>query len=179
MPIDMSAAVAPPRKATASRSAAKASPVTVKAETKSQTEKRAEGINGLAQLGQAGLVFFGQWADAATIGEHAPNISKELAVLADSYDVLAKPIDFLIEVGPFAGLLAAVMPMTLQLLANHRKLNATVLAAQGVVPPELLEAQFKAQMMRKQAAMMKAQQEAMRQAQQAQEELQEFMAQAA
>jgi hypothetical protein len=175
MPIDMSAATkAPPRKRAANGSVTRQAPVQV--ETLSVTEKRAKGMMELGQLGQGILLMFGQYADAAAIGTHFPPVARELANVADSADILAKPIDFLIEVGPYGALIAAGMPLVMQLMANHRMLNADMLVSQGVVPPQLLEAQMKAQVAQMATEAMKAQQLAMKEAQAAQTEFEEMMA---
>lgn len=177
MPIDMSlaAAKAPPRKnASGTRRALTAAP-----ETKSITERRAEGLSGLAQLGQGLCLMLGQYADAAALGRHFEPVAIETAKLAERYDVIAKPIDVLIEVGPFGAFIAALMPLGLQLAANHGWIDAERVASQGVVPPSVLEAQMKAEMARMQAQAMQAQRQAMMDAQQAQREYESMMAEAA
>lgn len=172
MPIDMSlAAKAPPRKATG-----RASKVTVPVETQSLNERRTKGLMELAQLGQGIAVMFGQYADAAAIGRYFPPVAAELSNVADSSDVIAKPIDFLIEVGPYGALLAAALPLAMQVMANHRIIDASRLAGHGVVPPEVLEAQMQAEMARMQADAMKKQQQALNEARQAQAEYERMMA---
>lgn len=169
MPIDMSAAKAPPRKrATAGTASARIQSQPV--ETRTPNERRYEGLNGLAQLGQGLCLLVGQYADAAAIGQHFDPVARELANIADSSDFVAKPVDFLIEIGPYGALIAAVMPLALQIMANHKIIDATKLAGQGIVPPELLEAQMKTQVARMQAQAMKAQQEAMAETKRLQEE---------
>ena len=145
-------------------------------ETQSLTERRAEGLNGLAQLFQGVCLMTGQYADAAAIGQHFPPVAMELAKVADTSDVVAKPIDFLIEIGPYGALIAAAMPLALQLMANHKMIDASRLGGQGVVPPEVLEAQMKAQVARMQAEAMQAQQMAIREAREAQRAFEAMMA---
>lgn len=178
MPIDMSTVTAPPKRNTAGRTGSRTTAKVVQPE-KSKAEKRQEGLMGLAQLGQAICVMTGQYADAATIGKHSPALTQEVALLADSYDIVSGPVDFLIQVGPFGGLLAAGLPFVLQLMANHGALDATRLSAQGVVPPSVLEAQMTAEVMRMQADMLAAQKQAMADAQQAKDELATLMSQVA
>ena len=174
MPIDMSAAVkAPARKTTGS----KATPTPVKtADYKTPTEKRTEGLNGLGQLAQGLCLMMGQYADAATFGMHFPPVARELAAVAESNETIAKPIDFLIEIGPYGALLEAAIPLVMQMLANHRLIKAEAMIGSNIVPPEVLEAQMKAQVMRVQAQAMRDQQVAMAEAQAAQREMQEMMA---
>lgn len=168
MPIDMSGAVkAPPRKAATPRAKAQPPPQVM---TQSPREAREEGLNGLGQLFQGGLVLFGQYADAGATGRHAPNIARETAALADRYEAVAKGVDLIIQAGPFTGLLLAVLPLALQIGANHKRVDASNLGALGVVPPEVLEAQMKAEVLRMQADSMRMQQEALQNMQAAQAE---------
>lgn len=179
MPIDMTLAKAPPRK----RAAASNTPTRVsnapQQDTRTVSEKRVDGLLGIAQLVQGGLLMFGQWADAATMGTHSEPLAREAVKLADSSEAWAKPIDFLIELGPYAGLISAGLPFVMQLMANHKMLNAGMLINQGVVPPELLEAQMKAQVARQVSEAMKAQKMAAEQAKEAQLEYERLMSEAA
>lgn len=166
MPIDMSQAVkAPPRKASSRGMAAKAVPAPAPVAAEEPTaSKRARGLMGLAQLGQGICLMTGQYADAANIGTNFPPLATELANLADEYESVAKPLDFLIQVGPFTAVIAAGMPFILQTLANHRVIKAEGMMSQGVVPPEVLRAQMLAQVAKIQAIAMREQQQAMREA---------------
>jgi hypothetical protein len=175
MPIDMSAAKAPPRKRAARSNTASAAPVPA-VDVRSNVERRSEGLNGLAQLGQGLCLMLGQYADAAAIGQHFPAVSVELAKVAETSDVVAKPIDFLIEVGPYGSLIAAVMPLAMQIAANHGMIDPGKLGGQGVVPPTVLEAQMKAQMARMQSEALMAQKQAMQEAQRVQAEFDQMMA---
>jgi len=173
MPIDMSAAVRAPQRKTAG---SKATPTPVKvADFKTPTEKRAEGLNGLGQLAQGLFLMTGQYADAATVGMHFPPMAKELANIAETNEAIAKPIDFLIEIGPYGALIEAAIPLVMQILANHRLIKAEAMIGSNIVPPEVLEAQMKAQVMRVQAQAMRDQQAALAEAQAAQREMQEMM----
>ncbi len=119
-----------------------------------------------------------QWADAAAIGQHFPNLAQELANVADANETIAKPIDFLIEVGPYGALIAAAMPLTLQILANHKVIDATKMIGQGIVPPEVLESQMKAQVAKMQADAIRTQQEAIMEAQIAQRDYEQLLKEA-
>jgi hypothetical protein len=116
-----------------------------------------------------------QWADAAAIGQHFPPVAQELANIADNNETIAKPIDFLIEVGPYGALITAAMPLVLQIMANHKMIDASQLVSQGVVPPEVLESQMKAQVAQMQARAMREQQQALQDANKAQAEFAEMM----
>lgn len=181
MPIDMSLANTnpPPRKAasgTSNRRAVKSQPA--QQDTRTVTDRRAEGLLGLGQLGQGLCLLFGNYTDAATIGMHAPNMAPEIAKLGESNDFIAKGLDFLIDVGPYGGVIAVTLPFVLQLAANHKMINAGMLSGQGVVAPEVLDAKMRADMARQQAEAAKAQQQAMIEAQRAQEEYERFMTEA-
>jgi hypothetical protein len=182
MPIDMSQAIkAPPKKATSGRGTA-AKAVAASASPPAQEEavasKRARGLMGLAQLGQGICLMTGQYADAANIGTNFPPLATELANLADEYESVAKPLDFLIQVGPFTAVIAAGMPFILQTLANHRVIKAEGMMSQGVVPPEVLRAQMLAQVAKIQATAMREQQQAMREANAERARYEAFMAEA-
>lgn len=175
MPIDMSTVTAPPKKSTANRTGSR-QPVSRVPVQQSKNEIRQHGLMGLAQAGQAIAIISGNYADAATIGQYGPPLTVELANLADAYAWMAGPIDLLIQIGPFSGLLAVAIPMGLQLMANHGAVDASRLAGQGVVPPGQLEAQMKARVLQQQADAMAAQMQAAEQARRAQQRLDEMMA---
>lgn len=174
MPIDMSAAKAPPKR---TRSAAK-QPTEIIV-PKSIRDKRQEGLEGLGQLAQGGLLLGKQYADAAAIGMHWGPIASELATLADSNDAIAKPIDMLIQVGPYGALVQAVLPLALQLMANHKMIDASGMAGSSVVPPEALEAQMKTQLMQIQMQAQREQAEAQRELAEMQKMQAEWEAQSA
>lgn len=177
MPIDMSRATAPPKKTGSVRSASR-SPIPMVEPEQTPRARRTEGLMGMASLGQGLSVMVGQYADAAAIGIHAPKLSEEIAGLADRYEWLGNGIDLVIQVGPFAGLLAAAMPFALQIGANHGKFDATKLHGQGVVPPEVLEAQMSARLAKMQADAMREQQEAINEAREAQRAYEQMMQEA-
>ena len=102
-----------------------------------------------------------KYADAAAVGMHAPNLARETAALADEYEMVGTSVDMLIKVGPFGGLIAAAIPLALQLMANHKMIDARQVVGANIVPPEVLEAQMKAEVIQMQAESMRAQQQAM------------------
>ena len=175
MPIDMSqASKVPPRKSTATRSsrvAANAPDPIAEA-----TRTRTIGLAGIAQLCQAALVVTGQYADAATVGKYGPELASELAKLASQYDIIARPVDLLIQVGPFAGLLAVAVPMTMQIMANHKLLPAGAILGSQIQPPELLEAQMQAEVTRMQLEAAREQKAAMDEARRLQAEMEKMVA---
>lgn len=170
MAVDMSfAAKNPPRKRVAKALAVPAAP------EKTLKEIRTEGLAGIGETFQGLCVLGGQFADAGAIGMHWPRIAEETAGLADAYEIVAKPVDILISVTPIAGLLAAVLPLALQIGVNHRRISPNAMMGSSVVPPEVLESQMKARIMKLQADAQREHMEALREAQAAQAEYEAMM----
>jgi len=163
MPIDTTSAPPPVSKS------GKTTPITTQAkpprqqkvkEQKAPSGKlgaRAEALNGFMQAGAFGLIVAGQPADAGALGKYGPGIADEAAKLAEQNDGVARVIDYVTEVGPYAGLFTAAMPLVLQLLANHGVMKPEQLAGAGVVPPEALAAEVKADLARMQMEALRAQ----------------------
>lgn len=84
------------------------------------------GIEGIGQLA-GGALFFVAPADAAAVMLHTPPIAAALNHLAQQDPRVAAMLDKLLAVGPYGALLAAVMPLVLQILTNHGKIPAGVL----------------------------------------------------
>ena len=101
-------------------------------------------ILGLFQLPAGVLAIAGMQrpvlaADAAAVSVHAPPIASALNDLAHERPEVAAVLDKVLQVGPYGIVLAAVMPLALQLLANHGGIPPGAL---GTTPPEKLLAQF-------------------------------------
>jgi hypothetical protein len=135
-------------------------PKEVAAPAKTKPELREEAINGLFQIVQFGCMTFNQFADAGAIGMHGPPLAKEVSALANENAAVAKKLDLLIEVGPYAGIITAALPFAAQILVNHGVFKAEVFANAGVVHPDALAAQMKTQMAEQALAAMRAQAEA-------------------
>lgn len=131
---------------------------------------RTEAVQSVFQVGQMVCLTLGQYADAGAIGMHGDNISIEVAKLADKYPAIAKVTDPLIQAGPLAGLVAAVVPLVLQIGVNHKRLPADKIP--GVTNPDVLEQQMRAQIAKAAAEQMRQAQEAEREAHQAMAEMQ-------
>lgn len=125
-------------------------------------ERRAESLGGLFGLGAAGLLMLGQGADSQALTMHGPGIALETAKLAETNEKIAKAADWLDQVGPYAGLLTAVLPLILQLAVNHDRMPAGIM---GTTTPDVLQAQAQANAARAAATMLEAQNEARRDAQ--------------
>jgi hypothetical protein len=133
---------APPVRATANKSSA-----TVKKATAAElaavekTTARAQALIDLGQFAQLPLMITKQYADAGAFQVHWPNISKEVAKLADTDERIAKIIDPLMQVGPYVGILAAVTPFIVQIAVNHHRIPA---GSMGSVPAITLTSQIEA-----------------------------------
>lgn len=98
------------------------------------------GIMGMLQLPAGVLAFAGMnkpelAADAATVTIYGPNIAEALNELAKERPEIAAVLDRVLSVGPYGMVIAAVMPMVLQILANHGVLPSGLM---GTVPKEAL-----------------------------------------
>lgn len=170
----------PPRKTSSGRGPgrpAKAPDAPALTQAEIDASRRAQGLAGLGQLGQAILIATGQKADAATVGMYGDQLAVEVANVAGQEENawLAKGIDFVIQLGPYGTLLAVLLPFGLQIAANHRWIDTERLGSK-TVPPELLVAQMDAEIARVQAEQMRAQQEAIAAAKAEHARYQEFMA---
>lgn len=113
-----------------------------------QAKAREEAANGVGQILAFGCMVAGQLADAGAVSLHWPNLAHEAAAIAETDKKMAKGLDYLLEVGPYGNLIVIALPFVGQLLANHKVVRAEALAGMGVVHPDALEADVKAQMAR-------------------------------
>lgn len=159
MALDLSSApTAPPRKGTTARAVqSKSTPAQINSYVSPKIAAREEAANGIFQLAGFGLIMTKNYADAGALGKHSPKVSHELALLSEKNEGVGKILDYMTEAGPYAGLITALMPLVLQIMVNHNMLKAESLAGSGVVAPEALSAQVKADMARETAEALKAQ----------------------
>lgn len=144
----------PPRKPAARKPALAQSP-------QSQHEAREQGLLGLGQIAQAVCMMREWFADAGAIQIHWPNVARETASLADQDERIGKTIDYLVSAGPYAGLLTAVLPLGMQIAANHGRIDPKAASGLGgVMPKEMLEARVKADMEKARAEFVRQTQEA-------------------
>jgi hypothetical protein len=163
------AIVAPEKKQTSNTSSSRK--VTTQASS-SKTAARAEAIDGLFQIAGTALVVSKQYADAGAISLHKDNISLEAAKVADENEKFGTLLDRLTAVGPYAGLLTAVLPLAMQLAANHGRIDPVKAGGlMGVQSPEALAAQVQTEMDNKKAEFLTAQKEAQEKAIEAQNRL--------
>jgi hypothetical protein len=115
----------------------------------SKAELRQEALNGVLQVGQMAALTFGQFSDAGAIGMHGPKLVSEVVALAESNSKVASKVDLLIEIGPYAGIVAAAIPFLAQLFVNHGMVKAELFANAGVVEPAQLDEEMKLTIMRR------------------------------
>lgn len=111
--------------------------------TKSTRTKKKTGVDyteavaGLLQLPAGALAAIGAGrdkpeflADSVVISHYAPAIATAVSDLANDRPEVAAVLDKVLKVGPYGALLAAVMPMTVQILANHKIMPAGIMGTQ-------------------------------------------------
>ena len=103
------------------------------------------GINGLFQLVAAPLAMAGiksdaAAADAAALTVYGPGIADALHTLALERPEIAAMLERILSAGPYGALIAASLPLVVQLLTNHGVLPAQVGAAMGAQDPASLVA---------------------------------------
>jgi len=74
-------------------------------------------------------------ADAATIDVYRPQLAEALGAVAAEQPAVARMLDRIITVGPYAAVFAAVLPITVQLAVNH---GAVPAGTMGSVAPEAI-----------------------------------------
>lgn len=144
--------MAPSIKQTPNRSST-AKPATT-SNTTSTRKARAEAVMSLGQLGQVPLIALKQYADAGAVSLHWPKISEEIANLAETQPAIANLIDPLLQVGPYAALVTAVLPFILQIGVNHGRIQP---GAMGTVPGSSLSAQIETAIAQAEAEALKLQ----------------------
>jgi hypothetical protein len=135
MPITASA---PAKRGTPRQSSATRVPVSV-------SNARLDGVNGIFQLAAAGCVMKGWYPDAAAFAKHGPNVARELVSLGEQQESVGKVIDYLCAAGPYTAIITAILPLALQIAANHNAVSATSVSGFGIVSPKILEESFKAE----------------------------------
>jgi hypothetical protein len=141
----------PPVKKTATAKPVALSPVSV---------KRQDAIASLGALAQVPLIAVKLYADAGAVSLYWPKIAREISLLADTNEQIAKLVDPLMQVGPYAGLITAVLPFALQIGVNHKRLPA---GAMGTVPASTLAAQIETALAKAELEALRTQYEAERQ----------------
>lgn len=98
------------------------------------------GITGMFQLIAAPLAFT-QPLDSWAVTTHAPGIAEALNDLAQERPEVAMVLQRVLSVGPYGALLAATVPLVVQLLHNHDLIPEQAAAGiPGVAPKSELKA---------------------------------------
>jgi len=113
---------------------------------------RTEAVAGVFQIIGAVCAMTGQLADSAAVNMHGPAIARETADLASRYERVGTVIDGLAQVGPFTAILAATMPLVIQIAANHKRISPEKATAMGAESPEMLEGKMRMEQRRQQYA---------------------------
>lgn len=105
----------------------KASGASTPRKKKSSGTDYTEGVTQLLSMPAAMLGVVGSQtnnlplvADAAVVNHYAPEVGKAVNDLAQERPEVAAVLDRVLKAGPYAALIGAVVPMTLQILANHK-----------------------------------------------------------
>lgn len=140
--------VNPAPKPTAPASRTPRKPVTNPAPIRSaRADVRKEALDGIGKLASLLAVMKGWYADAGAIAQHGPGFTRGIADMAESNDTLASWLDYLTQSGPYMEIMAAGLPLALQLAANHGRLDPSKLPPDsGIVEPRILEERVKAEM---------------------------------
>jgi hypothetical protein len=90
------------------------------------------GILGLLQIPAMGLTMLGRQsknpalqADGMTIAMHAPLLADALNETAKQQPVVARALESIMKAGPYGAIFAAVVPLAMQLAANHSLIPAS------------------------------------------------------
>lgn len=147
MPINPPAA---PPKITPKTTSTRVQSKTAAQETEAQ-KLREQSLGEVFLMGAGVLTMFGQWADAGTLRKFGPPLAHETVALANTYPKIIPILDWLAQATPVASIAGVLMPVVLQFMANHGKIDANRVATVGVVPPEMLAAEMQAEIMSLQA----------------------------
>lgn len=105
------------------------------------------GLLGLGQIPAMGLAVAGMRspacaADAAVVAVHLPALAAALNEVAQEQPALAAVLDRVLQVGPYGLVLAAALPMFMQIGTNHGLIPAGM---GGTVKKEVILAQLAAE----------------------------------
>jgi hypothetical protein len=91
------------------------------------------GVLGIAQTVCLPLTFAAP-ADAWAVQAYAPGLAEALNDLAKERPEVAAMLDRLMEAGPYGALIAATVPLLVQLASNHGLIPAAMAGRMGAVP---------------------------------------------
>lgn len=138
----------------------------------SQAAERAKSLMELAGIAQGIALMTGNYADAETIEMHAGNFLTAVAKLGDVHPQFGESLDATKNVSPYVAVFAAAVPMALQFMANHNRIDSAKLSFGGIKNPKVLADRQAAKVMNANANMIAEQREAEMAARDAQARLQ-------
>jgi hypothetical protein len=99
------------------------------------------GILGLLQIPAMGLAAAGQFnedfaLDGAALSMHAPGIASALNDLANDNPAVGAALERIMSVGPYGAILGAMIPLAMQIAANHKAVPDAVARGAGAMPRE-------------------------------------------
>jgi hypothetical protein len=133
-------------------------------------EARVKTLTGYSEILQAGLLMFGQYAQAETVEMHGAPLLSATADLGDHHPNFGATLDKADALGPYMALAVAAIPFMMQTMANYGRIDATKVSFGGIVPPEQLAQRRQAKLLKMQADMIRQQREAQEQNMRAQQE---------
>ncbi len=83
-------------------------------------------LKSLMHLGAFGLQFTSP-VDAATVMVHSDNVATSLNELAQVKPEFARLLDKLVAAGPYGAVIAALVPLGAQIMANHKRVPVGML----------------------------------------------------
>ncbi len=100
-------------------------------------------VAGLIQMAAFPLTMAGtakpEFAlDGAALIIHAPAVADAIHEIAVNNPEVARVLESLMAVGPYGALIGAVIPLAIQICANHKVLPPAVTENLGAMPPEVL-----------------------------------------
>jgi len=109
------------------------------------------GIMGLLQIPIMGLSMIGRQtrnpalqADGMALAMHAPTLAEALNETARAQPAVGRALENIMKAGPYGAIIGAVVPLFMQLAANHKLMNPA--PAMGIHDPADLVAQNDAQL---------------------------------
>lgn len=141
----------PPRRRKAAAPRKAAPPRKTGPRSPRKTPDYTQGIAGLFQVVAFPLTFVAP-ADAAAVTHHAPGIAAALNSVAQERPEVAAVLDRVLAGGPYAALLAATLPLVIQLGHNHGLIPEAAAVSMGAAPKTTILSQLREQAESMQAA---------------------------
>lgn len=117
--------------------------VTSKSGSKHSVDYR-PGINGLFQ-GICIPLSIAAPADAFAVSQHGPNVAEALNQLAQERPEVAAMLEKVLAIGPYGALVAAVIPMVIQIAHNHNAIPERLATQMGATPKRVIISHLTAQ----------------------------------